>query len=225
MKMSRSKSASPKEAEQAAAKGKGRGARLQNHVMGALKSTAGAIHSEPSTKDLRGLFIHQLKDIYWVEKELVKAIPVMAKKAAARKLVEALSAHLKETKDHVTRLEKVFSILKEKAEAHKCDGMKGLLNEADHMMKKIDEGAVRDAAIIISAQKVEHYEIVAYGSLSAMASILGESESANLLKETLKEEKNADMKLTEVATAFVNKDAVNEFSGNEEEDLSGPVSS
>jgi ferritin-like metal-binding protein YciE len=224
MKTSRSKT--PSTHDSPPKKAAARGSRLRNHVMGTNRtSSLSAIFQEPATKDLHGLLVAELRDIYWAEKALEKALPVMAKKASSRRLVDAISAHQHETKNHVTRLEKVFEALKEKVQGEKCEAMAGLLSEADHLMNKIEEGAVRDAAIIVSAQKVEHYEIATYGSLCAFADLLGESKVASLLKETLNEEKHADVKLTEIAMSFVNNDAVSETSDEDDEDLSGPISS
>jgi len=158
---------------------------------------------------LRELFVDELKDIYWAEKELTKAIPKLIKNATSDKLVEALTAHLEETKMQVTRMEEVFSSIGEKAVAKKCEAMAGLTKEAEEIMEETEQGVVRDAAIILAAQKVEHYEIATYGTLASFARILGEEEAASLLEETLKEEKGADAKLSEISDS-INLDAVNE---------------
>jgi ferritin-like metal-binding protein YciE len=160
-----------------------------------------------AAKGLRDLFIDGLKDIYWAEKALTKAIPKMIKNASDEDLVEALNDHLEVTKMHVTRLEEVFSAIGEKATAEKCDAMEGLIKEAEGIMEETEMGPVRDAGIIAAAQKVEHYEIASYGTLSAFASTLGEDEAASLLEETLAEEKEADEKLSEVASSTVNGEA------------------
>lgn len=160
-----------------------------------------------AAKGLRDLFIDGLKDIYWAEKALTKAIPKMIKNATDEDLVAALTDHLEVTKTQITRLEEVFTSIGEKALAEKCDAMEGLIKEADGIMEETEMGPVRDAGIIAAAQKVEHYEIASYGTLCAFANTLGEDEAASLLEETLAEEKDADDKLSEVAGATVNIEA------------------
>jgi ferritin-like metal-binding protein YciE len=164
-----------------------------------------------AAQDLRELFEDELKDIYWAEKALSKALPKMAKNATSEDLAEAITNHLEETKGHIQRLEEVFELIGKKAQAKKCEAMDGLLKEGQEIMEETEEGPVRDAGIISAGQKVEHYEIATYGTLAAFAKILGEDEAAELLEETLEEEKAADAKLTEVAVTAVNVDA------NEEE--------
>lgn len=156
---------------------------------------------------LRKLFEDELKDIYWAEKALTKALPKMAKKATSPELQDAIKNHLEETEQQVTRLEEVFSTLGMKAQAVKCEAMEGLLKEADEIVEEAEEGAVRDSAIISASQKVEHYEIASYGTLCAFAKTLGEDEVASMLEETLNEEKNADETLTEIAEASINMEA------------------
>lgn len=157
---------------------------------------------------LRELFVEELKDIYWAEKALTKAIPKMIKNASSEELIEALTGHLDETLEQVTRLEEVFSLLDEKPQAKKCDAMEGLMKEADEIMQNTEKGMVRDAGIILAGQKVEHYEIATYGTLCSFAKTMGEEEVASLLQETLNEEKTADEKLSEIAEAFINAEAV-----------------
>ena len=161
-----------------------------------------------AAQGLRALFVNELKDIYWAENALTKAIPVMVKNATSVELVAALTGHLEETKEQVTRLEKVFSIIHEKAEAKKCEAMAGLVKEAEEIMGSTEKGMVRDAGIILAAQKVEHYEIATYGTLYCFAKTLGEDKAADLLQKTLGEERGADVKLTEIAEAFVNEEAL-----------------
>lgn len=156
---------------------------------------------------LRDLFNDGLKDIYWAEKALTKALPKMAKNATTPNLVEAINSHLEETKNQVTRLEKVFEMVGQKAVAKKCDAMEGLIREGEGIMEETDPGAVRDAGIIAAAQKIEHYEIASYGTLAAFARILNEDDAAALLKQTLVEEKEADATLTEAAFNNINFDA------------------
>ncbi len=163
-----------------------------------------------AAENLRELFEEQLKDIYWAEKALTKALPKMAKNATSEELVDALNSHLEETKGQVTRLEQVFELLGKKAQAKKCDAMEGLIKEGEGIMEETEEGPVRDAGIIGAGQKVEHYEIASYGTLAAFATLLGENEVAGLLQATLEEEKAADSKLTEVAETCINLEAVEE---------------
>lgn len=160
--------------------------------------------SDSDHSKLHKLFEDELKDIYWAEKALLKGIPKMIKKATSDELVEALEAHLEETEGHVQRCEEVFELLGKTAQAKKCEAMDGLLTEAEDIMSETDEGVQRDAGIISAAQKVEHYEIATYGTLRTFAKTLGLDEIADLLEETLNEEKAADEKLTEVAVSAIN---------------------
>ena len=152
---------------------------------------------------LEKLFEDELKDIYWAEKALVKALSKMTQKATADDLVTALQDHLEETKVHVERIEQVFNILGKKAQAKKCEAMEGLIKEAEELMEEHVKGFQRDAAIISAGQKVEHYEIASYGTLRAFAEILELQEVSELLSATLDEEKAADEKLTEVTEAVI----------------------
>lgn len=161
-----------------------------------------------AAEKLRELFVDSLKDIYWAEKALTKAIPQMAKNATSKKLVDGLTAHLVETEGQIDRLEKAFELMGEKAVAKKCDAMSGLIDEGKSIMEETEIGAVRDAGIIAAAQKVEHYEIATYGTLTAWAKTLGENEIAELLWTSLNEEKDADRTLTEAAYHDINFDAV-----------------
>lgn len=156
---------------------------------------------------LRALFLDGLKDIYFAEKALVTAIPKMIQNATSPELIEALTGHLKVTKEQVTRAEKVFAAVGEKPEAKKCEAIMGLIKEAEEIMASTEKGMVRDAGIILAGQKVEHYEIATYGTLRTFAKTLGENEASALLQTTLDEEKEADEKLTEVAESFVNEEA------------------
>lgn len=157
-----------------------------------------------AAEGLRDLFVDELKDIYWAEKALVKALPKMAKNATTPMLASAIVTHLHETETHVERLEKVFGIFGEKAVAKKCEAMDGLLKEGESILEDTEPGPVRDAGIILAAQKVEHYEIATYGTLVAFAGTLGEIEAAEILQETLNEEKNADSTLTNAAYHYIN---------------------
>ena len=170
-------------------------------------------------EDLRELFVDSLKDIYWAEKALTKALPKMANKATSEKLIEGLEHHLTETEEQVKRLEEVFSIIDVKARAKKCEAMEGLIKEAKSIMKETAKGPVRDAGIIAAAQKVEHYEIATYGTLVAFAKTLGEDDAAALLATTLEEEKTADETLSEAAYNDINFEATDaEEDESEEED-------
>jgi len=152
---------------------------------------------------LHKFFVDGLKDIYWAEKALTKALPKMVKNATSEELSAALSSHLEETKGQVTRLEEVFNSLGVKAVAKKCDAMEGLIKEAQGIMEETEQGAMRDAGIIAAGQKVEHYEIATYGTLAAYAGLLGLDDVQELLHESLVEEKAADEKLTEVTPGAV----------------------
>lgn len=163
-----------------------------------------------AAKDLRDFFEDGLKDIYWAEKALSKALPKMAKNATSSKLIQAFKNHLIETEEHISRLEQVFESLGLKVVGKKCDAMAGLLEEADGIIEETKVGDVRDAAMIAAAQKVEHYEIATYGTMRVYAVTLGETKAATLFAKTLEEEKNADVKLTEIAMAHINVDAANE---------------
>jgi ferritin-like metal-binding protein YciE len=159
---------------------------------------------------LQKLFEDELKDIYWAEKALTKAIPKMIKNATSGDLIEALEKHLTETQNHVTRLEQVFDVIGKNAVAKKCEATAGLIEEAGQIMEECEKGAMRDAGIISAAQKVEHYEIATYGTLRRFAETLGLDEAVKLLAATLGEEKAADEKLTEVAENTINIEAAHE---------------
>jgi ferritin-like metal-binding protein YciE len=163
-----------------------------------------------TAEGLRDLFVDELKDIYWAEKALTKAIPKMIKKATSEDLINALQNHLEVTKGHVERCEKVFEMLGKPARAKKCEAMEGLTREAEEIMESTEEGVVRDAGIISAAQKVEHYEIASYGTLCAFAKTLGENDIADLLGKTLQEERDADDTLTQVAESSINEEAMQE---------------
>lgn len=161
-----------------------------------------------AAEKLRELFVDSLKDIYWAEKALTKAIPKMAKNATSAKLTAGLTSHLVETEGQISRLEQVFKLIGEKAVAKKCDAMDGLIEEGKSIMEETEVGPVRDAGIIAASQKIEHYEIATYGTLTAWAKTLGENEVAELLWTSLNEEKDADRSLTEAAYHDINFDAV-----------------
>ncbi len=155
-------------------------------------------------QDLHELFLDELADIYNAEQQLVKALPKAANTADSEELRDAIEAHLEETRGHVERLEEVAETLQESLKNKTCAAMKGLLKEADDVMKEQKGSSALDAAIIAAAQKVEHYEIATYGTLIAWAEQMGHAEAADLLRETLDEEKAADQTLTNVATTVAN---------------------
>ena len=162
------------------------------------------------TKDIKtmnDLFAHQLQDIYYAEKQLVKALPKMADQATDKQLKEGFLTHLDETKVHVQRLEQVFKSLGFEVKAVDCPAIDGILEEADEVTGEVEDKAVLDAALIASAQAVEHYEITRYGSLIAWAKQLGRTDCAALLQQNLDEEKAADKKLTNLAESTVNRRA------------------
>jgi ferritin-like metal-binding protein YciE len=169
---------------------------------------AGKVAAEKgAAKDLQDLFEDGLKDIYWAEKALKKALPKMEKNASSKDLKLAIASHLTETEQQIKRMEAVFKSIGKKAEAEKCDAMEGLLEEGKAIIKETEIGAVRDAGIISAAQKVEHYEIATYGTLAAFAKVLGHKEALKLLLETLKEEKKCDKTLTGLADTNLNTKA------------------
>lgn len=160
-----------------------------------------------SVKTMEDLFVATLKDIYYAEKQILKALPGMINKADDAQLKRALTTHAKETEGQVTRLEKAFKLLDVPARGKKCDAIEGIIDEAKEHMDEIKDERVLDAGIISSAQAVEHYEICRYGTLVEWAKDLGHKEVAELLEETLKEEHHADELLTQVARGSVNKGA------------------
>jgi ferritin-like metal-binding protein YciE len=156
---------------------------------------------------LDDLFLHTLKDILYAERQILKTLPKMARKATDSKLKTALSSHKDETEDHVTRLEEVFELLGKPARGAKCDAMIGLVEEAEGLMDEIDDKETMDAALISLAQAVEHYEIARYGTLVAWATQLGHPEAATLLKKTLDQEYGADKTLSKLAETRLNAEA------------------
>ncbi len=152
-----------------------------------------------SAENLQELFVEELRDIYDAEKQLVKALPKLAKAAESQELRSAFEDHLEITRAHVGRLEEVFKLLGTAARGKTCEGMKGLVEEGAKAMEELD-GIVLDAALIASAQKVEHYEIATYGTLATFAEVLEMEEAKNLLGQTLDEEKEADENLTTIAS-------------------------
>src|ERR1700712_96702 len=180
------------------------------------KSTNGAqskSKSEGGEKDnmLEEFFKDEIKDIYWAEKHLVKTLPKMAKAATAEELKSAILDHLEVTKNHVARLEEVFSLLDKKPQAKKCEAMEGITKEGESIIEDTEAGtSTRDVGLILAAQKVEHYEISTYGGLAQLAQTLGLTDISKLLQQTLDEEKEADSSLTDIAENAINYEAAEE---------------
>src|SRR6187397_1818993 len=207
-----------------------RGTRTANARLGkssvpaSTKSSDGkAARSENGSSNgksqLEKLFTDSSKDIYWAEKHLTKTLPKMKKKATTDELKSAIEEHLAQTEEHVSRLEQVFEIFGNKAQAKKCDAMEGLTKEGDSIIEGTENNTMtRDAGIIMAAQKVEHYEIATYGSLVQLAKTLGKNDAAEILHQTLEEEKQADEKLTEIAEWNVNQAAAQEAGEEDEEE-------
>jgi ferritin-like metal-binding protein YciE len=172
------------------------------------------------SQEMHKLFESQLKDIYWAEKELTRFMPEVVNEVTSQELIDVLEEHMELTKKQVQRLDKIFSLLGSKPQAEKCEAMAGLVKEAEKVIESSQQGVIRDAFIIGAVQKVEHYEMAAYGTLKSMATIIGEYEISSLLGETLEEEKDADMNLTDIAENIVNVEASREAGelDDEEED-------
>ncbi|MAU95616.1 MAG: hypothetical protein CMP81_06990 [Fulvimarina sp.] len=160
-----------------------------------------------SVKSLDDLFLHTLKDVYYAEKQIVKTLPKMAKKAGSPDLKAAFEQHLEETKGHVTNLESVFEAIGKKPSAVKCDAIVGILHEATELMDEVEDADTLDAAMLAAAQAVEHYEIARYGTLIAWAGTLGHKDAVKMLESTLVEEKATDEKLSKLGSSKVNKKA------------------
>jgi ferritin-like metal-binding protein YciE len=159
---------------------------------------------------LKELYVNELRDLYNAEGQLVKALPKMAKAASSDELKEAFEKHLEQTRGHIERLEEVFEKVGEKAKGKTCQAMKGLIEEGSEVLKADGEDSVLDAAIIVAAQKVEHYEIAGYGSVRTFAQLLGQDQSAELLQQTLDEESEANELLNNLAEDIVNPEALME---------------
>ena len=159
-------------------------------------------------KTLKDLLVHELQDLYSAEKQIIKALPKMSKAASAPQLKAAFDSHLTETEGQVARLEQIFKELGASASGDKCKGMEGLLEEGSKMIDEDADPAVKDAGLIVAAQKVEHYEIAGYGSLCVFAELLGLGNIKQLLKQTMAQEEAADRKLTGIAETVVNANAV-----------------
>lgn len=182
----------------------------------AKTATSGTNGSEALTKEsrLEKFFHDQLKDIYYAEQQLIKALQEMKEACTTEELEDAFEDHLKQTERHIKRLEKIFMMLGKKAEGKKCEAMDGLIREGRTIISETKQGTMtRDAALIIAAQKVEHYEIASYGGLVQLAVTLGKHNAADLLDKTLNEEEQTDRMLTEIAERHINIDASEEEVG------------
>jgi ferritin-like metal-binding protein YciE len=169
-------------------------------------------------ESLEELFVEELKDAYHAEKQLVKALPKMAKGATSPELRKAFTDHLEQTKNHVTRLEQVFESCDEKPKAKVCKGMMGLIEEGQEIMEEDAVEQLADLDLIVAAQKVEHYEIAGYGSLRTFAQVLNNQDAVRLLSETLKEEEAADKLLTNISQNLLKEASEMSGEGDEEEE-------
>src|SRR5882672_2065350 len=157
---------------------------------------------------LKEFFVDELKDIYWAEKHIVSTLPKMQKAATSEELKNAFETHAEQSATHVARLEQAFELLGEKAQAKKCDAMAGIIEEGKGIIEETEKGtATRDVGLILAAQKVEHYEISTYGGLAQLATTLGLTDVADLLRQTLQQEKETDQLLTQIAESNVNYEA------------------
>lgn len=176
---------------------------------GRTRSSNGS-QGQPGSQ-LEKFFIDSLKDIYWAEKHLTKELPRMQKAATTQELKDAIDEHTAQTEEHVARLDQVFELMGKKAQAKKCEAMEGLLKEGQTVVEETEDGSMtRDVGIIMSAQKVEHYEIAAYGGLVSLAKTMGQGEIADILAATLEEEKETDSLLTQIAENDINWEAEQE---------------
>ncbi|MBA2331127.1 MAG: ferritin-like domain-containing protein [Flavisolibacter sp.] len=189
----------------------------KNTRTSSTKRSAASTATQDDHSLLHDLFLDELRDIYWAEKHLTKALPKFRKATTNEELAAAFETHLGETEEQIARLEEVFEMMEVPARAKKCEGMEGLVKEGQQMIEETPKGtSTRDAALIISAQKVEHYEISAYGSLVQLAKTIGRTDVADILAETLEEEKATDQLLTELAISSINIEAGNEDEEDEE---------
>ncbi len=173
-------------------------------------------------RNVHDLFIDELQDIYHAEKQLAKALPKMAKKASSAELRDGINEYLEDTYRQCERLEQVFEELGMRAKAKPCEAMRGLIEEATEMMREDMPEAVMDVAIVSSSQKIGHYQIASYGTLTALAQVMGHETIVSLLQETLEEEKHSDEKLTELAESEINPAAMETFASSEEEEEEAP---
>jgi len=207
-----------------------RGSRAKASRSGASKGKASSGRQSSKTEmpesnghsQLEKLFTDTLKDIYWAEKQLTKALPKMQKNATTDELKSAIEEHLTQTEEHVSRLEQVFEMCGKKAQAKKCEAMEGLIEEGNEIVEETEKGTMtRDAGIIMAAQKVEHYEIATYGCLVTFAKTLGMEDAVELLQQTLDEEKETDERLTQIAEGNINQAAEQEEDEESEDEEEG----
>jgi ferritin-like metal-binding protein YciE len=163
--------------------------------------------TDPNMKKLEDLFLHLMKDMYHAEKQILRALPKMAKAAESEELRKAFETHLQETKGQVERLEQVFDMLGRKPRGETCEAIQGLVEEAKEVMDEAEDAEVLDAGMLAAAQAVEHYEIARYGTLCAWAEQLGMKDAMSLLQQTLDEEKRTDKLLSEIAMSRLNREA------------------
>ena len=174
----------------------------------------------PTMDSLEDLLKDEIKDIYDAEKQLTKALPKLIKKATAKELKAALTDHLGETQEHVTRLEQVFKLMQMPVRGKTCEGMQHLIAEGSEMIAECEEEGTRDALIIAAAQKCEHYEIATYGTIRVWANLLNRTDVGSMFEDTLEEEKTADLKLTNIAESFINEEAAEEGRAGESKRVS-----
>jgi len=192
-------------------KGAGATKTSKSNKTSASAGKSASMGRKESNSLLKQFFVDQLQDIYWAEKALVQELPKLQGATSTEELAEVITEHVTVTEEHVSRLEEIFEMMGEKAKAKKCEAMEGLIKEARSVVDETDEGtATRDAAIIMAAQKVEHYEIATYGSLVQLAKTIGMNDVAELLGQTLAEEKEADQVLTQIAESNINENAQDE---------------
>ncbi len=212
--------ANQSKAKKSSSSGRGNGATSSKDS--STKKSSGSTSSSKGSENgnhplLEKFFIDQLKDIYWAEKHLTKALPKMQKAATTEELKQAFADHNVATKEHITRLEQVFEMFGKKAQAKKCEAMEGLTKEGESIIEDTEDGSMtRDVALIMAAQKVEHYEIATYGGLVQLANTMNLSEVAEILDQTLQEEKETDQLLTSIAENDINMEAEMEGSANQE---------
>jgi len=175
------------------------------------RKTNGSSSAKAGVSQLEEFFMHELKDVLGAEKILLKALPKLQKAATTDELKQALEDHLAVTEEHVARLEEVFGMFDKKPQSKKCEAMDGIAKEGESVVKETESGSMtRDAAIIMAAQKAEHYEIATYGGLVQLAKTIGRTDVAEILAQTLEEEKETDELLTEIAEAHINQEAEQE---------------
>ena len=183
------------------------------------KKKAAVAATAKGNTQLQEFFIEALKDIYWAEKRLTKALPKFQKAATTEELRSAIEEHLSQTQEHVSRIEEAFQMMGKKAQAKKCEAMEGLVKEGESVLEETEKGSMTgDAGIISAAQKVEHYEIATYGTLVTLAKTMGQDDVAELLAQTLAEEKQTDENLTAIAEGGINWEAEQEEDGDDMEE-------